>query len=192
MGECFFADWCNDDTRGRNVAMRAKPLLRVCASLVIAGCAGPQPGPPAPPSRQSVELLSAREALNSALHQCTETYSYSPRTATDIPEHALAAHELQWNQCAYSAVRTYERANPKLAPMYEQLISLYEQMTNEITAGTLTRSERHTRTEEELKAIAQAEHAQIAAANLQQAQQNQQIQNVIDTIRMFGITGVRM
>ncbi len=172
--------------------MRAKPLLWVCVGLAIAGCAGPEPAPPPPPSKQSAELLGARQALDAALHQCTETYGYSPRTATNIPEHALAPHELQWNQCAYSAVRTYEKANPQLAPMYEQLISSYEQMTNQITAGTLTRSERQARTQEKLQAIQQAEHAEIAAANLQQAQQTQQMQNVIDTIRMLGVPGARM
>jgi hypothetical protein len=136
-----------------------------------------------------VDILAARSELDAALHACTSTYGYSPRQASNIPEHSLAPNELAWNQCAYAAVATYERANPKLAPMYEQLVTSYQQMTGQVQAGALTRSQRQARTEEMLQGIEKAEHSEIAAANLQQAQQNQQQQNVVDTIRMFGAQG---
>ena len=163
--------------------MRAKPLFWLACGLFACGCAGPQP---APSPSSGADILGARTALDSALHQCTNTYGYNPQQASNVPEHALAPHELAWNQCAYNAVRTYEKANPKLAPMYEQLIASYEQMTTEVAQGTLTRSQRQAETRQKLQAIEQAEHAEIAAANLQPAQQNQQQQNVIDTIRMLG------
>ncbi len=172
--------------------MNAKPALWLALwlpwGLAAAGCTGSQSGPPQQ-SSMSTELLGARQALDTALHQCTTTYGYSPQQAANIPEHALAPNELAWNQCAYNAVGTYEKANPQLAPMYEKLVTSYQQMTNQITQGTLTRSERKAQTQQQLQAIQQAEHAEIAAANLQQAQQNQQQQNVIDTIRMLGAPG---
>ncbi len=169
--------------------MSAKPLLWLACGFAAAGCAGQ---PASPPPSPSAELLGARTALDTALHQCTTTYGYNPQQATNIPEHALAPNEPAWNQCAYNAVRIYETANPKLAPMYEQLVTSYQQMTGEVAQGTLTRSERQARTRQQLQAIEQAEHAEIAAANLQQTQQNQQQQNVIDTIRMLGAPGMRM
>ncbi|HUC18674.1 MAG TPA: hypothetical protein VMA37_13410 [Acetobacteraceae bacterium] len=168
--------------------MNAKPFFWLACGLAACGCASQQP---ASQPYSSAELLSARTTLDTALHNCTQTYGYSPRQAANIPEHALAPHELQWNQCAYDAVRTYEKANPKLAPMYESLITSYETMTDQITQGTLTRSERQAQTQQKLEAIKQAEQAEISAANLQQAQQNQQQQNVIDTIRMLSAPGFR-
>ena len=161
------------------------PLWLACA-LAACGCAGPQPSPP--PS-SSVDILAARTELDSALHTCTNTYGYSPRQASNVSEHSLAPNELAWNQCAYAAVATYEKANPKLAPMYQQLVTSYRQMTGQVQAGALTRSQRQARTEEMLQGIEKAEHSEIAAANLQQAQQNQQQQNVVDTIRMFSAPG---
>lgn len=168
--------------------MNAKPFFCLAFGLAACGCAGPQP---APQPYSSADLLSARTTLDTALHNCTQTYGYSPRQAANIPEHALAPHELQWNQCAYDAVRTYEKANPKLASMYESLVTSYETMTDQVTQGTLTRSERQAETQQKLEAIKQAEQAEISAANLQQAQQSQQQQNVIDTIRMLSAPGFR-
>jgi hypothetical protein len=172
--------------------MSAKPLLWLACGLALAGCTGEQPNSPPPSPYSSAELLGARSALDTALHQCTTTYGYNPRQATNLGEHALAPTELAWNQCAYNAVRTYEKANPKLAPMYESLVTSYQQMTDQVAHGTLTRSERQARTQQQLQAIQQAEQSEIAAANLQQSQQNQQQQNVIDTIRMLGAPGMRM
>lgn len=167
--------------------MSAKHFLWLAFALAAAGCAGPEAAPPS----ASAALLAARSQLTADLHKCTETYGYSPRQASNVPEHALAPHELQWNQCAYSAVRTYEKANPALAPMYESLVTSYESMTDQVVHGTMTRSERLARTDQKLEAIRQAEDQQITAANLQQAQQSQQQQNVIDTIRMLGAPGFR-
>lgn len=166
--------------------MTARRLLWLACSLAACSCAGPQPSPP--PS-SSGDILAARTELDAALHTCTNTYGYNPRQALNISEHSLAPNELAWNQCADNAVRTYEKANPKLAPMYEQLVTSYQQMTDQVAAGTLTRSERQARTQEMLQGIEKAEHAEIAAANLRQAQQSEQQKNVIDTIRMFGAPG---
>lgn len=171
--------------------MATKHLLWLACALAASGCAGPQPSPPpssSPPS-SSVDILAARTELDTALHTCTNTYRYNPRQASNISEHALAPQELAWNRCAYAAVATYEKANPKLAPMYEQLVTSYQQMTGQVLAGALTRSQRQARTRQMLQAIEQAEQAEIAAANLQQAERSRQQQNVIDTIRMFGAQG---
>lgn len=164
----------------------ARRVLWLACGLALCSCAAPQPSPP--PS-SGADILAARTELDAALHTCTSTYGYNPRQASNISEHALAPNELAWNQCAYAAVATYEKANPKLAPMYEQLVTSYQQMTDQVAQGSLTRSERHARTQQMLQAIEQAEQAEISAANLQQAQQNQQQQNVIDTVRMFGAQG---
>jgi hypothetical protein len=168
--------------------MRTKHLVWLACGLAASGCAASATN--APPSA-SAALLQARGQLTADIQKCTETYGYSPRQATAVAEHALAPHELEWNQCAYGAVRTYEAANPALAPMYEALVSSYQTMTDEVAHGTLTRSERQARTDQKLAAIEQAENSQIAGANLQQAQQQQQQQNVIDTIRMLGAPGFR-
>jgi len=170
--------------------MSAERILWLACGLALCSCASQPPSPP-PPS-PSADLLGARTALDTALHQCSTTYNYNPQQAANIGEHSLAPTELAWNQCAYNAVGTYEKANPKLAPMYENLVASYQQMTDQVAQGTLTRSERRARTQQLLQAIKQAEQAEISAANLQQSQQNQQQQNVIDTIRMLGAPGMRM
>ena len=163
--------------------MSARSLLWLACAALACGCGGPVSSPAL---SSGGELLAARSQLTADLHKCSDMYGYSPRQASNIAEHALAPHELDWNRCAYNAIRTYEKANPPLAPMYEGLISSYETMTDQLVHGTLTRSQRLSRTQEKLQAIQEAENSQIAQANLQQVQLTQQQQNVIDTARMLG------
>ena len=51
------------------------------------------------------QLMQARERLSADLKQCTAEHGYDPENTASIPENALAPHELEWRQCAYSAVR---------------------------------------------------------------------------------------
>jgi hypothetical protein len=131
-------------------------------------------------------LAEARARLASEIQQCSKTYSYDPRTAVGIPENALAPSEPQWHQCAHDAVRSYQKVNLLLAPLYDSLIDQDIFMTNAIMHGQMTRSERHARISQILEEIRTAEEKQIAQAQLQQAQRDQATQNVIDLIRRLG------
>lgn len=82
---------------------------------------------------------------------------YDPKTAVGIPENALALNELQWHQCAHDAVRSYEKVNLLLAPLYDSLIDQDTRMTSAIMQGQMTRSERHARISQILAEIKAAE-----------------------------------
>jgi hypothetical protein len=105
-------------------------------------------------------MVQNKRQLSADLRKCTETYGYSPRETSGLKEHELAPYELEWNQCAYRAVGAYEGANPALAPMYSSLINFYRMMTDEVTNGSLTPSQRLALTNERLQEIQQAENAQ--------------------------------
>jgi hypothetical protein len=163
---------------------RARKIWRAAAVLsaaVLVACQNPAPTP------AQTQLIAARDRLTAAIRHCTLIYHFDP-DAPDLPQRQLAPNELAWRQCAYRAARDYERANPALAPLYQSLIDEDIAMTNAIMRGQMTRSERRTKIMRTLSQIRTAEENQIAMAQADQAQKQEQMRDIYNTIRAF--TGV--
>ena len=157
-------------------------LLAVVVAAMIAGCSSQKAAAPSAASG----TMAARDQLNAELRQCTGRYGYDPEHVTGVAENALAPQELQWRQCAYDAVRAYERSNPALTSRYEQLISEDIQMTTAIQQGTMTRSQRRARVQDLVAQIKSAEEAQATATAAENDRQAQQVREVVENFRGFG------
>jgi hypothetical protein len=152
-------------------------LLAAAMLFVVASCESQNTAKTTSESR----VIAARDKLVADLQQCTRTNSYDPKAA-GLPENALAPNELKWRQCAYDAVCNYELAHPSVRGMYDQLIAEDIQMTT----GNITRSQRRTRIEQLVGQIKAAEDAEVRAAEVEQARQQEQLRNVVDSARGFG------
>lgn len=151
------------------------PLL----GLTLTGCA-PQSTITASPQSS---LATARHILVASLNQCTQRYGYDPNNVPGISEHSIAPGELQWRQCAYDAIRAYEKSNPALANLYEQLISEDIQMTIAIQQGTLSRSQRRARIDALIAQIKAAEETEMSRYANEQAEQWEQVRQVVNGLR---------
>lgn len=128
-------------------------------------------------------IIEARDKFVADVRSCNSRYSYDPDKVTGVSEKALAPQELQWRQCAYDAARTYGDTNRQLAGMYEQLIKEDIQMTTAIQQGSMTRSARRARNEQQLARIRNAEEQQIKEAATASDRQTQQIHQIVDGMR---------
>ena len=156
-------------------------FLAAAVLFVVASCESPNTAK----TTSESSVIAARDRLVADLQQCTRSNGYDPK-AVGLPENALARNELKWRQCAYDAVRKYEQGHPSVRGMYDQLISEDIQMTTAIQQGNLTRSQRRTRIEQLVGQIKAAEDAEVRAAEVEQARQQEQLRNVVDSARGFG------
>jgi len=172
------AAWCR---------LASRSLLTAAILAVLAGCTSSSNGGGGSTATSSAgsELMAARDKLISDVHQCSNRYGYDPNNVSGVADDSLAPQELPWRQCAYDAVRTYEKTNPALADRYEQLISEDIQMTTAIQQKAMTRSQRRARLEDLIAQIKSAEEAQASAATADQAQQMDQVRMVVDNMRGF-------
>ena len=159
------------------IVVNSFSMLLVIAT--VAGCSSGSTRTATPESR----LIEARDSLVADLRQCTATYKYDPDNAAGLAENSLGPNELEWRNCAYSAVRTYEGSNPSLTGMYENLIAEDRSMTAAIQQGTMTRSQRRARIEALVAQIKTAEQSQAAAATTDLSRQNEQIRRIGEGIR---------
>lgn len=166
------------------LTVRLFSLLGV--ALVVAGCSSGQTSSTS--SSAAAPLIQARDKLVADVKACSAKYSYDPNNATDIAENVLAPHELEWHQCAYDAVRTYERSNPALTSRYDQLIAEDMQMTMAVQQGTMTRTQRRARIEGLVAQIKAAEEQEIQAAGVEQERQTEQVRDLVDSMRGFAST----
>jgi len=137
-----------------------------------------------PVTPSDVTLIQARARLSADIQQCSKTYNFDP-DAPGLPQQKLAPNELLWRQCAYEAVRDYEKSNPALAPMYNSLIDEDGLMTNALMHGQMTRSERRAKIMHLLDQIKSAEQEQIDETREDQAKKEQQMRNMYDLFRTF-------
>lgn len=135
-------------------------------------------------SPASSGVIEARDQLVADLQQCTQKHGYNPKAA-GLPENAVAPNELQWRQCAYDAARSYGQSHPSVRGMYDQLIAEDIEMTAAIPQGTMTRTQRRTRIEQLVEQIKSAEDAEIKTATAEQARQQEQLRNVVESARGF-------
>ena len=158
----------------------ARQLLWVtCLTAITSACTGQPATPP------ETDLVQARARLYSNVDLCSKKYNYDPYTVVGKPARALAPNELLWHQCAYEAVRDYEKANPELAPLYNSLLDQDNLMTNAMMHGQMTRSERHTKILQILAQIKTAENDQINKSRLDQEQKQEQMRNMYNMLREF-------
>ena len=167
-------------------------VLAAVLALTLAGCAGggsagssSSGGTIASPA--AARLTQARAQLDSDIAACTAQHGYEPFKATGMPENALVPGELEWRQCAYMAARTYARANPNMRLSYELLIHDDRTMTEQIQAGTLTRSQRSAAVEARLADIRAQEAAQLQAAQGAAEADQEQMRNTVETMRGFAM-----
>ncbi len=138
-------------------------------------------------SPATAKLTAARAKLTSDLEGCTTAHGYDPNKAAGIAENALAPGELEWRECAYTAARTYARANPSMRLDYELLITEDRSMTAAVQAGTLTRSERRAKLEARLADIRAREQQQMQAAEDAAEEDQEQLTNTVETMRGFAL-----
>jgi hypothetical protein len=138
-------------------------------------------------SPATAKLTAARAKLTSDLEACTAAHGYDPTKATGIAENALAPGELEWRECAYTAARTYARANPAMRLDYELLITDDRSMTAAVQAGTLTRSERRAKLEARLADIRAREQQQLQATEDAAEADHEQLTNTVETMRGFAL-----
>jgi hypothetical protein len=156
----------------------------VLASVIVlasAGCATD-----ATMTTSPMSIPQAREQLNADIRACTQRYDYHPDKLPGLSENALAPSELQWRDCAYAALRAYAKANPAMASQYDSLITSDVAMTKAVQQGTMTRSQRKARIEQQIAEIKSAEDHLIMTTQLQQQQQLQGMENTIGAIRALG------
>lgn len=174
--------------------MIAKPFLAAaCAALfalALASCAGNSPSgsgaATAAASPDVQRITQARAQLDKDIAACTAQHGYQP-FATGLPENALVPGELEWRQCAYTAARNYARINSGMRLSYELLIHDDRTMTEQIQAGTLTRSQRRAAIEARLADIREQEAAQLQAAQGAAEEDQRQMQNTVETMRGFAM-----
>lgn len=157
----------------------ARQLQGFACAAVLAACATPAGGPSEP------ELLQARARLSFDVQQCSRRYKYDPDKTANLPERALAPNEIPWHQCAYDAIKNYEKSNPALAGQYNSFIDEDILMTNAIMNGQMTRSQRRARAAQLLAQIKASEQEQISASRSQEAVKEQQTRNLYDLFRSF-------
>jgi hypothetical protein len=136
-------------------------------------------------SKSQNPLAAARQQLVADLGQCTQTFGYDPNKVAGVAENQLAPNELQWRQCGYDAVRKYAGYQPALTGQYEQLINEDITMTNAVQSGAMTRTQRRQRLEALIDQIKSAEESQVQAAASEQAQQTEQVRQVVNGMRGF-------
>ncbi len=141
-----------------------------------------------PPAPSATELVQARARLTANVQQCSRTYNFDPN-APGLPQQRLARNELSWRQCAYDAVRDYQKANPELAPLYNSLIDQDNLMTNALMHGEMTRRQRHAKIMQLLAQIRTAEEKQINQAREDEAKKQEQIRAMYNMFRSFGGAG---
>jgi hypothetical protein len=166
-------------------------LAAACAALfafALASCASDSPsGSTAAASPDVQRITQARAQLDKDIAACTAQHGYEPFKTTGMPENALVPGELEWRQCAYAAARNYARANPNMRLSYELLIHDDRTMTEQIQAGTLTRSQRSAAIEARLADIRTQEAAQLQAAQGAAEKDQRQMQNTVETMRGFAM-----
>ena len=165
--------------------MRSK-LVMLAASLAIFAAMTACDTGSSNSSSPEAQLMQARDKLNADLKQCTATHGYDPDKVAGVAETADdrgGGGFEEWRQCAYSAVRMYERYNPSLSGLYEQLIAEDMSMTAAIQRGTMTRSQRRDRIDKLVDQIKAAEQDHVSSAMAAQAQQNEQVRRVVSGIR---------
>src|SRR5271166_294694 len=171
----------NSRSGGRSMSVR-KHLCWLIGALALSAC---QSQPSATPE---ADLIQARARLSADVQQCSKTYNFDPN-APGLPQHTLVPNELSWRQCAYEAVRDYEKANPALAPSYNSLIDEDNLMTNALMHGKMTRSERHTKIMKLLDEINSAEQRQINETREGNSKKQEQIRDMYNMFRSFGGAG---
>ena len=177
--------------------MIPKPYLAAaCAALfalALGACAGDSSGgsgsgaAPAATSPSPQRITQARAQLDSDIAACTQQFGYDPYKTTGLPENALVPGELDWRQCAYAAARNYARINSGMRLQYELLIHDDRTMTEQIQAGTMTRSQRRAAVEARLADIRTQEEAQLQAAQGAAEADQQQMRNTVETMRGFAM-----
>jgi hypothetical protein len=147
--------------------------------LTLTGCA-PQSTITSTPQSS---FATTRQILIASLNQCSQSYGYDPNNVSGLSEHAIAPGELQWRQCTYDAIRAYEKSNPALASLYEQLISEDIEMTIAIQQRALTRSQRRARIDALIAQVKAAEEVEMNRHTNEQAQQWEQVRQVVNGLR---------
>ena len=127
-------------------------LVALALALALAACTSA----PAPTD------TSIRERFKAYLDQCTAQYGYNPDAVRGVGEHELAPNERAWRECAYQGVKMILIPNSSVPDLYRILIAEDRTMTNQISAGTLTRQERRNRIEQLFAEIA-SEDVQMGA-----------------------------
>lgn len=88
------------------------------------------------------QLDELRQTFRDKLTGCTAQFGYDPKNAGDLGVHDLGAGELEWRECAYTAVRETFLPASKVPEIYEEFISRDRQWTEAVTEGEMTRVER--------------------------------------------------
>lgn len=161
-----------------------RTLLLSCAAIALLSCSN-QDSPSSTAAPAQGPLAAARSQLVADLEQCTRSFGYDPKQATDIPENELAPRELEWRQCGYDAVRKYSQFQPALTGRYEQLINEDISMTNAIQSGAMTRTQRRNRLDALIEQIKAAEEDQNQANAKNKKAEDEQVRRSIDSMRGF-------
>jgi hypothetical protein len=158
-------------------------LWVTCWTAITSACTSQPP----PPSENA--LVQARARLASEVALCSQKYNYDPNIIVGKPQMALAPNELSWRQCAYEAVRDYQKVNPELTPLYSSLLDEDNLMTNAMMHGQMTRSQREAKMLQLIAHIKAAENEQISKTRLAEEQKQEQTRNIYNMFRDFGLGG---
>lgn len=163
-------------------------ILAALFAFGLAGCAGDSSSSSSTAaSPAAARITQARAKLDSDIAACTAQHGYDPYKTTGLPENALVPGELEWRQCAYTAARNYARINSGMRLQYELLIHDDRAMTEQIQAGTMTRTQRRAAVEARLADIREQEAAQLQAAQGAAEADQEQMRNTVETLRGFAM-----
>ena len=133
-------------------------------------------------SAQAEALRQARETLIADLRDCSARYDYNPNDP-NLPENALAPNELEWRQCAYDAANAYTAVNTPLALDFATLIDQDQQMTEQLAAGEITRTERRERLRVLIEAVHEKELAQLETLEAEPAREQELVRQITEGLR---------
>jgi len=130
----------------------------------------------------SMALADTGEAIGKIADRCTEAHGYDPRKPGNVGESQLATNERAWRECMYASIESDIARHSSSPAEWRTLVDADRRMTDEIEAGTLTRSQRAARVQ---MLIANIRLADLAATEkrVQETQRHLAIQDEIERIR---------
>jgi hypothetical protein len=113
----------------------------------------------APASR---DMTSARTGFKDYVAQCTARYGYSPEEGSTLGPYVLGANEREWRECVYQGIEQYLTPSSLTPEIYRQAIAEDRKLTDNVSAGKMTRAQRAARLQELISNIDRIEEANKA------------------------------
>lgn len=131
------------------------------------------------PRRSATSFEKQYGEFQDALRQCGEMTGYDPAGQSSLGPYELGQGELQWRDCAYTALLMFVIPNTPYPALYMALVDEDKELTRGIQEKHVTRNEREAKISDRRQEIIAREEK---AARLRAAQADQEERMRIDMI----------